>query len=302
MRFDYYDLSVRNPGEYLTASNGVSAVSYNKFSVTPSFSALAQVTKELGIYGNFAEGFRNPNTEDLNATFTNVASQYEVIPNPHLKSEQSYDFEVGMHGNYDPVKFSLAGFYNIYNNFIDDQVSAGSDPVTGFGIFQSQNISRAEIHGVEASVEIPLGYYVPSLEGLKVLGALGYTEGNNLSAHTPLPNIDPLKIVTTLRYDAPGHRWGVDLVGTWVDSQGELPANSTPPFVPPAYYTIDLVGRYRFNENVLLTAGVYNLTDQTYWLYQTTSQPEIASTFDSGGVARYSQPGINARVGLSVHF
>jgi outer membrane receptor protein involved in Fe transport len=53
---------------------------------------------------------------------------------------------------------------------------------------------------------------------------------------------------------------------------------------------------------VLLTAGVYNMTNQTYWLYQTTSAPEVASTFDSGGVARYSEPGINVRAGLTVHF
>lgn len=302
LRLDYYDLEVNNPGEYLTASNGVPAVPYEKFSATPSFSALAQVTKQLAVYGNFAEGFRNPNTEDLNATFTNVASMYEVLPNPNLKSEQSYDFEVGVHGNYDPAKFSVAGFYNIYNNFINDQASAGTDATNGFGIFQSQNISRAEIHGIEASVEIPLGYYLPSLDGLKVLSLVGYTEGRDESNHTALPNIDPLKIVNTLRYDAPGHKWGVDLVGTWVDSQGELPNNPAPAFVPPAYYTLDLVGRYRFNPNVLLTAGVYNLTDQTYFLYQTTSQPEVANSFDSGGVARYSQPGINARVGLTIHF
>jgi hemoglobin/transferrin/lactoferrin receptor protein len=301
LRFDYYHLSVENTGEYLNASNGVPAVPYNKFSATPSFSALAQVTKQLGFYGNFAEGFRNPNTEDLNATFTNPANFYEVIPNPGLKSEQSYDFEVGVHGNYDPIKFSVAGFYNLYNNFISQQAQTNrTDVANGFDIFQSQNISRAEIHGIEVSAEFPLGYYNSSLEGFKILSLLGYTEGNDETSHTPLPNIDPLKIVNTLSYASPGNKWGVDLVGTWVDSQGRVPVGAG--FVPPAYYNLDLVGRYHFNENVLLTAGVYNLTNKTYWLYQTTSAPEVASTFDAGGDARYSQPGINVRAGLTVHF
>jgi hemoglobin/transferrin/lactoferrin receptor protein len=303
LRMDYYNLSVSNPGAYLTASNGVPAVGYNSFSVTPSFSALAQVTKELAVYGNFAEGFRNPNTEDLNATFTNVLSGYEVIPNPGLKSEQSYDFEVGVHANYDPVRFSLAGFYNIYNNFIDDQAqSSVTDPAhPGLLVFQSQNIANAEIHGVEGSVEIPLGYYNPSLEGLKILSSFAYTEGNNLDTHQPLTTIDPLKIVNTLRYEAPGRKWGVDLVGTWVDSQGRVPSGTTS-FVPPAYYTLDVVGRYRFSENTQLSVGVFNLTNQTYWLYQNTSAPEVASTFDSGGVARYSEPGINVRASFSINF
>jgi hemoglobin/transferrin/lactoferrin receptor protein len=302
LRFDYYHLSVDNTGEYLNASNGVPAVSYNKFSATPSFSSLAQITKQLAVYGNFAEGFRNPNTEDLNATFTNPANFYEVIPNPGLKSEQSYDFEVGIKGNYDPVKFSVAGFYNLYNDFINDQATTNlSDPAhPGFAVFQSQNISRAEIDGVEVSAELPLGYYNSSLEGFKIISLLGYTEGTNQTSHTPLPNIDPLKIVNTLSYSSPGNKWGVDLIGTWVDSQGRVPVGAG--FVPPAYYNLDLVGRVHFNDNVLLTAGVYNMTNQTYWLYQTTSAPEVASTFDSGGVARYSEPGINVRAGLTVHF
>jgi hemoglobin/transferrin/lactoferrin receptor protein len=304
LRLDYYDMEVSDSEDYLTASGGIPAVPYRQFSVTPSFSALAQITKELNVYGNFAEGYRNPDTEDLNATFTNTPAGYEVIPNPNLKSEQSYDFEVGVHGNYDPIKFSVAGFYNIYKNFINDQVAATGVPLpVGIGqAFQSQNIPNAEIHGVEVSAELPLGYYVPSLEGFKILSLAAYTSGEDETDHTYLPNIDPLKIVNTLHYTSPGNKWGVDLVGTWVDSQGEVPNNPTPAFVPPAYYTIDLVGRYRFNENVELTAGVYNLTDQTYFLYQTTSQPEVASSFDGGGIARYSEPGINARAGLTIHF
>lgn len=298
-RLDQYDLNISNTGEYLTASSGIPGVNYHKFSATPSFSALAQVTKQLAIYGTFAEGYRNPDNEDLNATFTNPNPPMEtVIPNPSLKSEQSYDFELGVHGNYDPIKFSVAGFYNIYSNFINDQALVAGTA----NVFESQNIPDAEIHGVEISAELPLGYYVPSLEGLSILSLLGYTAGDDLTDHTALPNIDPLKIVNTLRYTAPGGKWGVDLIGTWVDQQTTLPVNEPISFNAPAYYTIDLVGRYNFNPNVLLTAGVYNLTDQTYWLYQTVSQPEIASSFDSGGVARYSQPGINARVGLTVHF
>ncbi len=201
--------------------------------------------------------------------FTNPAFGYEVIPNPNLKSEQSYDFEVGVRGNYDPIKFSVAGFYNYYSDFINDQAEAVgvNDPAhPGFLVFESQNISRAQILRHEASLEIPLGYYVDSLRGFKILNAIGYTAGDDISDHTELPNIDPLKIVNTLRYESPDAHWGLDLVGTWVDSQGYLPNNPTPSFVPPSYYNIDLVGRYRFNQNVLLTAGVYNLTDQTYWL------------------------------------
>ncbi len=299
VRFDYYSLAARNSEDYLRASNGISAVSYQKFSVTPSLSTLIQATRELTFYANFSEGFRNPNTEDLNATFTNPIYGYKVIPNPSLKPEQSYDFEVGTRGNYRLFKFSFSGFYHYYNNFIEDQVLVKE---TSRGqVYQSRNITNAEIYGVEGKVELPLGNYVSYLEGWKILSICAYTVGNNLDARQPLLTIDPFKIVNTLRYEAPNQKWNVDLVGTWVSTQTRTPAGQIS-FVSPSYYTIDLVGRCRFNQNALLTVGIYNLTNQTYWLYQNMARPEIASTFDSGGVARYSEPGINVRVSFSVTF
>lgn len=300
IRFDYYRLIASNSDEYLQASRGIPAVSYHRFSVTPSFSTLIQATKELNFYANFSEGFRNPNTEDLNATFTNLISGYKVIPNPSLKPEQSYDFEIGTRGNYRCINFSVSGFYHYYNNFIDGQVLTKKKDPDGMLIFQSQNIARAEIYGVEGKIEFPLGYYVPFLEGFKIISACAYTVGNNLETHQPILTIDPFKIVNTICYQSTNGRWDIGLVGTWVSSQTHIPAGRVP-FVPPSYYTIDLVGRYRLSKNALFTIGIYNLTNQTYWLYQNMASPEI-TTASSGGIARFSEPGISVRASFSISF
>jgi hemoglobin/transferrin/lactoferrin receptor protein len=63
-------------------------------------------------------GFRNPTPEDLNATVTNLAFNYQTIPNPGLQNEISHSFEIGLRGNYEKRSWSLAGFYNHYEDFI----------------------------------------------------------------------------------------------------------------------------------------------------------------------------------------
>jgi len=304
VRLDYYSLNVNNSEEYLRASYGTPGIDYHRLSITPSFSTLVQATRNLSFYGNFAEGFRNPNTEDLNLTFGNPAYKYEVMPNPSLKPEQSYDFEIGARGNYPFLKFSFSGFYHYYNDFIAfDNVGTKSDPKKpDFTVYKARNISRAQIYGIEGSLEFPLGYYASWLEGFYITTACAYTIGDDLESHRALDNIDPFKIVNTLSYRAPGDKWNLSLIGTWVAAQTHLPDPATIGFVPPAYYTLDLVGRFRFNKNALLTFGIYNLTNQTYWLYQNMSSPEVVSSNYSTGTARFSEPGINARISLSISF
>ncbi|PWU06741.1 MAG: hypothetical protein C5B47_07150 [Verrucomicrobia bacterium] len=305
LRMDYYSLNIHNSDAYLRASYGTPGVSYQRFSITPSFSTLIQATRNLNFYGNFAEGFRNPNTEDLNLTFGNPFYGYEVLPNPALKPEQSYDFEIGTRGDYPFLKFSFSGFYHYYNDFITFDTAGKIDPKNpSLIVYRGRNISRAQIYGIEGNIEVPLGYYVSWLEGFYITTACAYTVGDDLESRYPLANIDPFKIVNTLSYRDPSNKWDVSLIGTWVATQTRLPDPQKTPigFNPPSYYTVDLVGRFRFNKNALLTFGIYNLTNQTYWLYQNMSSPEVVSSSYPTGIARFSEPGINARISFSLSF
>jgi hemoglobin/transferrin/lactoferrin receptor protein len=297
LRADYYKLGVDNDAAY-TSQSGTNAIDYQKFSLTPSLTVQAQATKELMVYGRYAQGFRNPTTEELNGSFSNLAYGYMAAPNPDLKPEESYSFEMGVRGDYEPIKFGVTGYYNYYNNFINE---FGNVSFSGpYMVFQSENIGSAEIYGVEATAELPLGYYQDSLEGFKILLATGYTVGDDLDNHSPLPGIDPLKFVGTLRYEDPSKHWAVDFVGTWVGEQNRISPDFPDQFVPPSYFTLDLVGRYKFNDHASLYLGMYNLTNQTYWVYQNVAQ--FVTTSDANGTARYSEPGFNVRAGFTLRY
>lgn len=55
------------------------------------------------------------------------------------------------------ASFSLAGFWTRYEDFIVSRAPLGPDPDTGTLLFQSRNLDRTSIHGVEFEGPVPHG-------------------------------------------------------------------------------------------------------------------------------------------------
>ena len=299
LRVDYYNADAHPDPIYLSTSGGTQPIDYDQTSVTPKFAALYKITPELILTGQYNRGFRNPTPEDLNGTVTNILFGYQTIPNPNLKSETSDSFELNLRGDYRYIKFGLAGYYNRYHDFIETFADAGIDPITGLIRFQSQNLSRAEIYGLESKIEFPLGVYADCLTGFALRNSIGYTVGNDLVNDVGLNTVDPLKIITSLRYDAPENRWGVELVGTYVDQKHRVDFLTSPDqFVPGAYFVVDLIGYANLNKNVTLNLGLYNLTDQRYFVWQDV----IGLPASRPDIGRFAQPGIYVKGGFTIRF
>ena len=69
-------------------------------------------------------------------------------------------------------------------------------------------------------------------------------------------------------------------------------------FVPPAFFRLDLQGYLNLSNRVSVTAGLYNLTNQKYWLWNnvvgfTSSQPNLE---------RFAEPGLYGAASLTVRF
>lgn len=299
IRFDYYNADANPDPIYLRTSGGTPPVDYNQTAVTPKLAALWKLNQELVLTGQYNRGFRNPTPEDLNGTVTNILFGYKTIPNPDLQSETSDSFEVTLRGDYRYVKFSVAGYYNRYRDFIETFVDAGVDPINGLILFQSQNLSRAEIYGVEGKIELPLGAYTTCLEGFSFRNSIGYTVGNDLVNDVGLNSVDPLKIISSLRYDARDNRWGVELVGTYVDQKHDVDFLSSPDqFVPGAFFSVDLIAYANLTKNVTANFGIYNLTDQRYFVWQDV----IGLPASRPDIGRFAQPGIYVKGGVTIRF
>jgi hemoglobin/transferrin/lactoferrin receptor protein len=263
------------------------------------------LTPHHTLFGQYAQGFRAPPYNDVNVGFTNLTFGYTAIPNPDLKPEKSRGVEFGVRGNFNAASFSVAAFYNRYKDFIASLVAldcpaaprcSPAVPIT----FQSINLNNVRIYGFEARGEVSFR------NGFGLIGALGYAEGDDIDRDQPLNSVDPLKLVTGLRYNAPGNRWGGQLVGTFVERKHRIDQTRAPvPLASSGYGVLDLLGYWNLTKQTVLNFGVFNITDRKYFLWSdlqgvgggTAAMPATVASLD-----RFSQPGRNARVTLKHQF
>lgn len=182
---------------------------------------------------------------------------------------------------------------NRYDDFIESLRVIGVDPNTGLLVFQSQNIARVRIRGVELQGQLDLG--AVGADGWQARLALAAARGDDKTRGTPLNSIDPAKAVLGIGYE--GSRFGAELVGTFGQRKTRLaPPNAagTPAFAPPGYGVLDLLTHVRLTDSMRLDFAVLNLADRTYWDW--SDVPGVAAS--SPLVDRYSRPGRGFRLAL----
>jgi hemoglobin/transferrin/lactoferrin receptor protein len=303
LRFDSYRLDT-SPDAIYARNPGAVAADFSSSAISPSLGFVWQTTPELAIVGRYARGFRAPLYSEINAGFTNLTSptfRYKTLSNPDLEPETSNGFELGLRGEFSQFNFSLTGFYNTYDNFIERLAEVGRDftIVPGFPVtlFQSRNVAKARIYGVEFSGQYR---FSPKPHGFSVLASLGWTVGDNLTTDEPLDSVEPFKAVLGLRYRAPKDQWGADLVTRFV-AQPRLSDNRpTGSFTPSSYTVVDLIGFYNITPLISLNVGIFNLFNTEYFEYQDV-RPLINASAPAD-LDRFAQPGISVRAGLTYRF
>ena len=296
LRWDYYSLTANEDDDFARINvNNFEVEDVNESAFSPKLGIVYKATPKLAIYGQYARGFRSPPYDDANIGFTNFAFEYTVLPNGDLEPETSDSFEVGIRGAYPSINFTLAGFYNDYDNFIEN-VGLGPRPSDGFLQFQSQNIDQAEIYGLEAEFE----YFITGSKrnGLSLITSIAWAEGNNTSGDesVPLNSINPLEAVVGLRYRAPENRWGTELIATLVGEKTRIDGDNL--FTPDGYTTVDLIGYYNVSNRLSINLGLFNLFNEKYFVWSDLQGQEISE--DDEDLERFAQPGFN--VAASVRF
>ncbi|ESA38593.1 hypothetical protein N836_32150 [Leptolyngbya sp. Heron Island J] len=301
LRYDYYDLNISIDEDF--ERNGATATDFSDSSFAPSLALVYQPSSELSFYGRYSRGFRAPQYDEINSGFTNQIFGYRTEPNPDLEAETSNSFEVGMRGNFSKFNFSLAGFYNRYDDFIDNQL-IDTEFVQGrpFLVFQNVNLNEVETYGAEAKAEYQ---FTPGQGGFSLLGTIAWTEGNNLTSDEPLSTVDPIEAVLGLRYRSSDQRWGAEFVSTLVGTargEGFEPEAGQDPFVPDGYSVFDLIGYYQVHSNLTLNLGLFNLFDTDYERYADVRFLDSNDSLFDLRRARFEQPGLNVQAGVTWQF
>jgi hemoglobin/transferrin/lactoferrin receptor protein len=267
IRFDRTRIRVEDDETWQQTNPGAALAETSVSDVSPRLGMLWRPSTAFQAWGQVASGFRPPPAEDLNIGLNIPLFRVRALPNPDLESESSLGWELGLRTNHSGAWFSVAAFWTDYEDFIASMVPLGPDPETGTLLFQSQNLERVRIKGVELEAGAPLGLFAPALDAF-TLGFAGYwADGEDRRTGEELDEVGPPTATLFLDWADRAGRWDVRLSGIF--ARGKTPESDGVQgyFSVPGYGMVDLTAAWRATGRLTLRAGVFNLTDKTWWRY-----------------------------------
>ncbi|MES2515666.1 MAG: TonB-dependent receptor [Bacteroidota bacterium] len=219
-------------------------------------------------------GFRSPNVDDMTKVFEGTGG-IVIVPNPDLKPEYSYNFELGVskviQGKY---KFDITGFYTSLTNalVVRDFNFKGSDSATYQGVKSkvqaTQNADNAYILGLSGGVQFDFNEHV------SFKSVLNYTYGRYTNTKTdtviPLDHIAPVFGQTSLIYKAKnmdgeffvrynGKKALADYSPSGEDNLPYATVNGM-----PAWFTLNIRLGVNITKSLRLNAACENITNNRY--------------------------------------
>lgn len=293
-------------------------IKQDNFAVTGNLGLSFLPTPDSKIAFVFSSGFRAPNIDDLAKIFESSTSARQVVfPNPDIKPEYTYNFELNLGKSWGRLVSVDAGvFYTLFRNAL---VKApfklnGQDSVDYNGqrsqVMATQNLNKAFITGVNAAIRIS------PVQELVFTGTFNYTKGRfktddsksssvyqkqadgtyklvmaNVSSK-PLDHIPPIFGKVAVQYTK--SKWDAEfflLYNGWkklddYNADGEDNAQYATADGMPSWMTLNLKGSVGIGQNVRLQGAIENLLDRNY------------RYFASG----FSAPGRNFIIALRVQF
>lgn len=260
-RYDWYRLDSRRDPRFDAGSPSVAVTDLTADAVTPRLGLLQAFTPRLRGFAQYARGFRAPPAYDVNLGIDIVAVNARALPNPGLRPERSDAVELGLRWRGDAAAAELSLFETRYRDFIVSNAFVGTDPDTGTRLYQSRNVERARIRGVELRWRRELAPPGAARWGAEAAGA--WLQGEDRDSGEPLPAIDPARLVLGL--DRETHATALRLRWTAVAAQDDVDDSAGARFEAPGYAVLDLLGEVRPWPRVALRAGVFNVLDRRYW-------------------------------------
>lgn len=299
IRYDTYTVDAQPDATYLASSPPEADPGKNTdHNISLKLGANYPLNDTVTLFGQFAQGFKTPDMDQLFANYGRTGA-YQFIANSALKPETSNSIELGLRYNDDALSTEIVAFYNDYQDFIDQTVRY-NDPSYPYGIYQQTNLQGAVIKGIEFKTQWNLGITQPALRGVSINASLAYARGTyDESGETrPIDSVSPLSGVIGLNYDHPSTQWGNSLILTAAKGKSAGDVSDSATFRPSGYGVVDLTGYYEWTPALRMDVGVYNLTDKTYWQWDTARD----YTQSTSGLERFAESGRHLRLGLTYNF
>lgn len=253
----------------------------NRGALTGSLGTVFRPSEDWQINVNLSTGFRAPNIDDIGKIFDSEPGTV-IVPNPDLEPEQAYNGDLGIVRSFGEVlKIDATFFYTWLDNAMArrDYTFNGRQEIMYDGTLSEvealQNVSSAYVWGIQGGFEALLH---PNVTWDTRFNFQTGEERNEEGDYVPVRHVAPPFGSTHLKYE--GEKLLVDL---YADYNGEIPYSDlalserdkphlyTPdengnPY-SPSWYTLNVKASYDLTENIELTAGLENITNQRYRPY-----------------------------------
>ncbi|TZG29250.1 TonB-dependent hemoglobin/transferrin/lactoferrin family receptor [Sphingomonas montanisoli] len=296
LRWDHYKLKPKADALF----SGFVPQGQSDSKLTPRIGVVVKPSENIRLFGNYTQGFKAPEPNQLNNSFANVVANYRSIPNPNLKPETSRSVEGGVrfvdaHGSAE-----LVGFSSRFRNFIDQIQIGGTFTAANPAVYQYVNLGRVKIHGIEAK-----GEYRTDL-GLGVRAAASWAKGSvrqtGVAGTRPLDSVEPFKFVAGAFYQPEGGAFRGEVV--WTHSAGKKQSRTnnscntatTVCFTPPGFWVLDATASYKLMEHATVRVGLFNIFDKKYFWWSDARGLASNSTIRDA----FSQPGRNFGASLTL--
>ncbi|KAB1063784.1 TonB-dependent receptor [Salibacter halophilus] len=253
----------------------------NNGSVTGNLGLVYRPTTSWVIKANASTAFRAPNVDDIGKVFDSEPGAV-VVPNPDLEAEYAYSADLGIAKKFgDVVKVDVTAFYTLLDNALvrRDYTLDGQDSIMYDGIMSRvqsiQNAATANVYGVQAGIEIhlPAGFELSSDFNYQK-GEEELDDGSTSASRHAAPwfgvsrltyRANNLSLQLYSRYSG---KIEYDELAVTEQGKPELYANDgNGNHYSPSWYTVNVKANYRLTENLSVSGGVENITDQLYRPY-----------------------------------
>ncbi|HEX5611674.1 MAG TPA: TonB-dependent receptor [Burkholderiales bacterium] len=257
LRYEHYGLKTERDAVFGAGTPNVRVTDLNDNYWTPKLGAVWKFSSALQGFFQYVRGYRSPPFNEVNIGLEIPAQNLRALPNPDLKPEKSHGIEVGVRHSSRRLQWSAAVFETRYKDFIASRSPLGPDPATGVLLFQSINLDRATISGIEFSMRRQLESFGGGFTW--ELGGLALKE----SASRPISNVDPARLTSAIEYAPPKAEWSARASLTAVGPKSAKALAGG--FRAPGYVLVDLTADWRLARNTRLRAGLFNVGDRLAW-------------------------------------
>ncbi|MBK7106786.1 MAG: TonB-dependent receptor [Ignavibacteriae bacterium] len=253
----------------------------NEGSFSGSFGFVYNPNNSTTMNINLSTGFRSPNVDDLGKVFDSEPGAV-IVPNPNLIAEYAYNIDLGIAKVFnDFLKLDATGFYTFLDNAMvrRDFTINGLDSIIYSGEMSKvqalQNAANAYVWGIQAGIEFKLP------KGFGFSANANYQKGEEVlddGSKSPLRHAAPMFGSAHLTYSI--KKIKMDFYGI---TNGEISFENLPeeekgkdyiyaidengnPY-SPSWYTLNLKLDYNILDNLNITGGIENITDQRYRPY-----------------------------------